>query len=131
MENHTTPRQCGRPLEEVQEINLSIRTAKRAGFLASALPSTLTHEDPWNNHSGSKSNFFYFFSFFRGKGRNQSGQVRFIISINNTKFVLLNVPDHVLVERCVGRRSDPVTGKNTYVSAWTRPSKMQNRVHRG
>ena len=31
--------------------------------------------------------------------------------IKADKFVLLNVPDHVLVERCVGRRSDPVTGK--------------------
>lgn len=27
------------------------------------------------------------------------------------KFVLLNVPDDVLIERCVGRRSDPITGK--------------------
>ena len=31
--------------------------------------------------------------------------------IEADKFVLLNVPDDVLIERCVGRRSDPVTGK--------------------
>jgi len=27
------------------------------------------------------------------------------------KFILIEVPDEILVERCVGRRSDPVTGK--------------------
>ncbi|MFN9942306.1 MAG: nucleoside monophosphate kinase, partial [bacterium] len=31
--------------------------------------------------------------------------------ISPTHFVLLDVPDSILVERCVGRRSDPVTGK--------------------
>jgi len=31
--------------------------------------------------------------------------------IEAEKFVLLNVPDEVLVERCVGRRTDPDTGK--------------------
>jgi len=31
--------------------------------------------------------------------------------IKADKFVLLNVPDNVLIERCVGRRTDPVTGK--------------------
>lgn len=31
--------------------------------------------------------------------------------IEAEKFLLLNVPDDVLIERCVGRRSDPVTGK--------------------
>ncbi|KAJ1476287.1 adenylate kinase-domain-containing protein, partial [Baffinella frigidus] len=27
------------------------------------------------------------------------------------KFIILNVPDNILIERCVGRRTDPVTGK--------------------
>lgn len=31
--------------------------------------------------------------------------------IKAEKFLLLNVPDQVLIERCVGRRSDPDTGK--------------------
>lgn len=31
--------------------------------------------------------------------------------IKADKFVLLNVPDKVLIERCVGRRTDPETGK--------------------
>jgi adenylate kinase len=31
--------------------------------------------------------------------------------ISASHFVLLNVPDDILVERCVGRRSDPETGK--------------------
>jgi len=31
--------------------------------------------------------------------------------IKADKFLLLNVPDDVLIERCVGRRSDPETGK--------------------
>jgi len=31
--------------------------------------------------------------------------------IEATHFVMLNVPDDILVERCVGRRSDPETGK--------------------
>ena len=31
--------------------------------------------------------------------------------IHATHFVLLEVPDEILVERCVGRRSDPETGK--------------------
>jgi len=31
--------------------------------------------------------------------------------IKADKFILLNVPDSILIERCVGRRTDPVTGK--------------------
>ena len=31
--------------------------------------------------------------------------------ITATHFLLLEVDSHILVERCVGRRSDPVTGK--------------------
>jgi adenylate kinase len=31
--------------------------------------------------------------------------------IEPDSFILLDVPDVLLVERCVGRRSDPVTGK--------------------
>jgi hypothetical protein len=30
--------------------------------------------------------------------------------IEAEKFILLNVPDATLIERCVGRRSDPETG---------------------
>jgi len=31
--------------------------------------------------------------------------------IKADKFILLNVPDSILIERCVGRRTDPATGK--------------------
>jgi len=33
------------------------------------------------------------------------------LGIIPNKFILIEVPDEILVERCVGRRSDPVTGK--------------------
>ena len=53
--------------------------------------------------------------------------------IKADKFVLLNVPDDVLVERCVGRRSDPETGKIYHLKFNPPPSdpEVQARlVHR-
>lgn len=53
--------------------------------------------------------------------------------IHASKFILLNVPDEILVERCVGRRSDPVTGKIYHLKFNPPPSdpEVQKRlVHR-
>jgi hypothetical protein len=63
MESHTTPRQCGRPLEEVQEINLSIRTAQMSRILQ--VPYKYDRAPRSLNDPLSESQIF----FFAGKWR--------------------------------------------------------------
>ena len=44
------------------------------------------------------------------------------------RFVLVDVPDDVLVERCVGRRSDPVTGRIYHVTLNPPPPEVAGRL---
>jgi hypothetical protein len=71
MESHTTPRQCGRPLEEVQEINLSIRTAQMSRILQ--VPYKYDRAPRSLNDPLSESQIF----FFRGKMEGNSEIMRF------------------------------------------------------
>ena len=48
--------------------------------------------------------------------------------IEPDKFVLLDVPDALLVERCVGRRSDPVTGKIYHMTSNPPPPEIVSRL---
>jgi adenylate kinase len=63
----------------------------------------------------------------------QQAQAMADLGIAAEKFILLNVPDSVLIERCVGRRSDPVTGKIYHLTFNPPPddAEVQKRlVHR-
>ena len=48
--------------------------------------------------------------------------------IEPDKLVLLDVPDALLVERCVGRRSDPVTGKIYHMTSNPPPPEIVSRL---
>lgn len=53
------------------------------------------------------------------------------IGVKPDKVILLNVPDDVLVERVVGRRSDPETGKIYHLTFFPPPAEIVDRlVHR-
>jgi len=45
-----------------------------------------------------------------------------------THFILLDVPPNILVERCVGRRSDPVTGKIYHLKFHPPPKEIEDRL---
>jgi hypothetical protein len=48
--------------------------------------------------------------------------------IEAERFVLIDVPDDVLVDRCVGRRSDPVTGRIYHLTLNPPPANVASRL---
>ena len=48
--------------------------------------------------------------------------------IRADRFVLLDVPDDVLIDRCVGRRSDPVTGRIYHLTLNPPPPEVAGRL---